>query len=84
MKINTIKDLYAHLRVASDPPSGRRNTALRQTVLSRLGQLGMDVDDNNLLSELNDFDDGELLAILGLFGLLGYLALLGFLSTQEV
>lgn len=69
-----------------DPAVARGNTGLlplRDSILDQLERLGLRVDDEDLLSNLEDLDENELFAILGLFGLLGYFALLGFLRSQE-
>ena len=64
-------------------PSKPRTVRLRDSVLSQLHQLGMNVEDDDLLAELDTFKEDELIAVLGLFGLLGYFALLGLLGTRE-
>jgi hypothetical protein len=83
------------MQIRSDHTVARNNTEstpkartvrVRDSVLAQLRQLGMDVEDDDLLSELDTFEEDELIAVLGLFGLLGYFALLGLLGkcgTEE-
>ncbi len=71
---------------SSNPSLGSRNSSLRSlrdTIFDQLDRLGLRVDDDDLLADLEEFDENELFAILGLFGLLGYFALLGLLSSRE-
>ena len=58
-------------------------SSLRNSVLDQLDRLGLRVDDDGLLSDLEEFEENELFAVLGLFGLLGYFALLGFLRSED-
>lgn len=77
---------YRQSNRSSDPSIRRRNTnlqSLRDSILDQIGSLGLQVDDDGLLSDLDDFDENELFAILGLFGLLGYFSLLAFLSLRN-
>lgn len=70
-------------RNSQDPPSRARTVRLRDSVLGQLRQMGMNVEDDELLAELDTFREDELIAILGLFGLLGYFALLGLLGARD-
>ena len=70
----------------TDPAVSLRDTnltSLRDSILDQINGLGLQVDDDGLLSDLDDFDENELFAILGLFGLLGYFSLLAFLSIRD-
>ncbi len=71
------------IRNNADTSSKTRTVRLRDSVLSQLGQLGMNVEDDDLLAELDTFEEDELIAVLGLFGLLGYFALLGLLGARD-
>jgi hypothetical protein len=71
------------VRNSAGPANRSRTVRLRDSVLGQLHQLGMNVEDDDLLAELDTFGEDELIAILGLFGLLGYFALLGLLGARE-
>ena len=79
MKIRSNKTV----KNSEDQSSTSGTPHFRDSVLTQLQQLGMNVDDDNLLAELDTLGEDGLIAVLGLFGLLGYFALLGLLGTHD-